>query len=410
MNSNIPPKLVKVHFLYSQSTIPPGCRKPRAEVKRDGEIIVEIACPTSADAPVALKATGNSRVGAWAVEYRWFQGQLWAAVNTNIDGSPSARTSGGSDFRWPVIPDVIDIRQEYFNDFNLLGMVPQYAVDGRDETEAAIRAWAKSEIVIDGDTYRPTYERCYEIATFGLGGNFGGTAVFSSSSGRGGRQFSLLERERVLEEATEVARIRGDTGSLPMAVNGDVNWEVLMPEVLTVRAGLKAYRVHLNAVVRVPVEIDAAGSQLEAIDLATDRVDLYGMFSGHSCEYAEEIVSVLVDEVGDSDHLHSRFYDPGTRPEQGTWVLEKATSFPRGADLSREIGFLDEGRDQGFPRSAEGYAAHAAVKELAGNWADAIRDGYSGNLLSDIDTTVALLMQFKERAKAILPAQVTQGA
>ncbi|MBR8292454.1 hypothetical protein [Burkholderia cenocepacia] len=169
-------------------------------------------------------------------------------------------------------------------------------------------------------------------------------------------------------------------------------------------------RIHLNAVVRVPVEIDAAGSQLEAIDLATERVDLYGMFGGQQYEYAEEIVSVLVDEVGDSDHLNSRFYDPGTRPEQAAWVLEKATSFPRGADLSREIGFLEEGREQGFPRSAEGYAAHAAVKELAGNWADALRDGYSGNLLSDIDTTVALLMQFKERAKAILPPQVTQGA
>ncbi|QUN45020.1 hypothetical protein KEH59_01935 (plasmid) [Burkholderia contaminans] len=67
MNSNIPPKLVKVLFLYSQSTIPPGCRKARTEVKRDGEIIVEIASLTSADAPVALKATGNSQgvTGKW---------------------------------------------------------------------------------------------------------------------------------------------------------------------------------------------------------------------------------------------------------------------------------------------------------------------------------------------------------
>jgi hypothetical protein len=126
-----------VLFLYSQSTIPPGCRKARTEVKRDGEIIVEIASLTSADAPVALKATGNSQGGDWKVDYRWFQGQLWAAVNTNIDGSPSARTSGGSNFRWPSIPDVIDIRREYFNDFNLLGTVPHYSVDGRAVVSSA---------------------------------------------------------------------------------------------------------------------------------------------------------------------------------------------------------------------------------------------------------------------------------
>jgi hypothetical protein len=91
-------------------------------------------------------------------------------------------------------------------------------------------------------------------------------------------------------------------------------------------------------------------------------------------------------------------------------VQAKLVSFPPEADLSREIGMAEAGRETVFPHSAEGYAALAAVKELESNWTDAIRDGYQGNLLADIDVTIDLLNRFKERAKAILPPHTTQGA
>lgn len=408
MNSNHPVKLVKVLFVYNETVIPPRCRKPRTELRRDGEVIVEIPDLTNVDVPIAMKATGQHLIDGrlWAVDYRWFDGRLWVAVSTGTDGSPL----GATDRTWPDLRDVVDLRRQDDNQDQFFGYSGPYVVENREQTEASIRAWARDFVLVDGRCYRPTFERCYEVSTFGIGRNHGSTAVLSTFAAGEGRKFSLLERTRALEAGTRVALSRGDTDSLPMTVNGDVDWEVLMPEVLTVPTGLSAYRVHLNAVVRVPVVVHAAASQLDAIEKALTETNLHQMFRSHACEYADEIISVLVDEEGDEDYRNSRIYDPGTKPGQGEWVPAKLVSFPPEADLSREIGMAEAGRETVFPHSAEGYAALAAVKELESNWADALRDGYQGNLLADIDVTIELLNRFKERAKAILPPHTTQGA
>ncbi|QMI49882.1 hypothetical protein [Burkholderia sp. MBR-1] len=80
----------------------------------------------------------------------------------------------------------------------------------------------------------------------------------------------------------------------------------------------KAYRVHLYAVVRVPIDVPSAASQLDAISKAERSVNLHADFNRG--EYAEEIVGVLVDEQGDEDYLNSRNYV--TSKESGTWIEE----------------------------------------------------------------------------------------
>ncbi|MBB5546561.1 hypothetical protein [Paraburkholderia fungorum] len=412
MNSNFPHKLVKVLFVYNESSIPPRCRKPRTELKRDGEIVLEIPDLTDAEAPIALRATGRRLTddALWRVDNRWFDGRLWVSVSTDTDGSPRARKVGSTNYGWPALRDVIDLRRPHDNQDHEMGYSGPYVVGDRDQTEASIRAWGNSILLVNGQCHRPTFERSYQVSTFGLGSNHGGTAVFSTSAGRSGREFSLLERDRALEEGTRVARRRGDTQSLPMTINSDVNWEVLMPEVLTVPTGLNAYRVHLNAVVRVPVEVPAAASQLEAIGKAIEETNLDQLFRSHAYEYADEIVSVLVDEAGDEDYLNSQFYDPGMKPGEGEWVQGKVVSFPSDVALSREIGVSEANRETVFSQSLHGYAALAAVKEIEASWSDALRDSYQGNLLADIDKTIELLNRFKERAKAILPPHTTLGA
>jgi hypothetical protein len=412
MNSNLSHKLVKVLFTYREDVIPKRCRIPRAELRLDGELLVEIPSLPAADVPVALVASGIRLTDGvkWSVCYRWFRGRMWVDINTGQDGSPEPRHVRGTNYHWPEIPDQIDLRRQHHNENHEMGYLGPFAVGTREETEASIRDWANNFILVDHVCHRPTFERSYQIATFGLGKNHGSTALFSTPAGGNGREFSLLERDRALAEATRVAQSRGDTQSLPMDVNGGINWEVLMPEVLTVPTGLSAYRVHLNAVVRVPVDVPAAASQLDAIDKAVKETNLHQIFRYRSYEYAEEIVSVLVDVVGDEEYAESRVYDPGMKPGQGAWVPAKVVSFPCDADLSREVSLSEPGRDTVFPQSTEGYAALAAVTELEANWSDALRDGYQGNLLADIDGTIELLNRFKERAKAILPKHTTQGA
>jgi hypothetical protein len=83
------------------------------------------------------------------------------------------------------------------------------------------------------------------------------------------------------------------------------------------------YDVHIFAVVRVKVAGIGAESQTEAIVKAEDSVDLYrlfhnpGAFSVEAAEFADGISHYLVDEVGDSTHERSRFYET-----DGTTVLD----------------------------------------------------------------------------------------
>lgn len=70
------------------------------------------------------------------------------------------------------------------------------------------------------------------------------------------------------------------------------------------------YVVHRYIVVRQPIAVEAE-SQLAAIDLADEaEVDL------RACFDAEETVGYLVDEVGDSEYVHTRYFDKDRNPEQ----------------------------------------------------------------------------------------------
>lgn len=65
------------------------------------------------------------------------------------------------------------------------------------------------------------------------------------------------------------------------------------------------YRVHVMAVIRVPFEVEAKG-QVEAAEKAADMTWGSGNLTG---EFADEITSFLVDEVGDEEYDRSRWYE-----------------------------------------------------------------------------------------------------
>lgn len=80
------------------------------------------------------------------------------------------------------------------------------------------------------------------------------------------------------------------------------------------------YRVHLYAVVRVPVDDIEADSQLEAVEKAENGVNLHHELDHYGNEWAEEIVYAMVDEEGDEEYDNSRWYDntsEGWRREPG---------------------------------------------------------------------------------------------
>ncbi len=70
------------------------------------------------------------------------------------------------------------------------------------------------------------------------------------------------------------------------------------------------YIVHIYATVRVPVNIEAS-SPLEAARRAENEVNLYDKLSYDECEYADEIISFLVDEISEGGEVvKSYFFHP----------------------------------------------------------------------------------------------------
>jgi hypothetical protein len=75
------------------------------------------------------------------------------------------------------------------------------------------------------------------------------------------------------------------------------------------------YNVHIYATVRVKVCGVEANSQVEAMKMAEVNTDLHELFpyktqaDGTETEYAEEVTGYLVDQHGDEEYTHTRYYD-----------------------------------------------------------------------------------------------------
>lgn len=230
----------RILFSFTESVIPPRCRKPRLVTRNDGEVDVEITELTREQAPVAIRASGTTltRDLAFAYDLRWWDGQLWTPVSLDSNGEPRGRTSGQDNWDWPALPEVLDLRQGGRNQCYTYEFHGTFGSNPREEVEAEIQAFAKRHVVIDGIPHRVAPEPRYVVMTFGLGSNHGGTAVMVDShfntNIRTESYFGLLELEAALVYATKVAQERRDTKNLPMQYHG-TKFEVLMPEVVTVR-------------------------------------------------------------------------------------------------------------------------------------------------------------------------------
>lgn len=146
-------------------------------------------------------------------------------------------------------------------------------------------------------------------------------------------------------------RFNAVDGSLVEAYALDQNGQPwgCMPETEQ-KAEAKAYRVHLYAVVRVPVEISEASSQLEAIQKAESQTNLQTAFL--SGEFADDVVSVLVDEVGDEEYLKSTTYLPdgktgGWKPEHSCELdVDSQTNLQRASVLLVQIQQMKQLQDE----------------------------------------------------------------
>lgn len=151
--------------------------------------------------------------------------------------------------------------------------------DGEDFTEKSIvvdddtkdwvkciRQKAKKYLIHDGKVYEECGEPMYNITTFGLGHNHGGTGFFIAYDYNpnisSDHYFSALEREEAIAYGKSVAARRGDTDSIAGMGEHDMI-EVLMPE-LVKRNPHKEHGKGCSLINSIESMIEGTDSSMEA--------------------------------------------------------------------------------------------------------------------------------------------------
>ncbi len=169
------------------------------------------------------------------MEIRYHDGELWKAVRK----SDIVHRGGG----WMSVADIEDNLRfvarsnfQYGDDqSDQFGNDSVINEDDKIVMETAIRIAADSYIVFDSKVWRKCGEPMYNIHTFGLGHNHGGTGFFIEYSYNSNisakNYFNALEREKAIAYGRMVAERRGDTDSIDRIGDGK-KIEVLMPELV----------------------------------------------------------------------------------------------------------------------------------------------------------------------------------
>lgn len=242
-------QITREYTQVDRGVIPPRCRKPRDIFHEGRTTVVEVREVTAAQAPVAFRVRNIQR-DSWD-ELRWHDGQLWSKY---LPWSGQTEDSIAGSKHFPA-----DIRKHsgYGGTF-----------DSDEEAHAAYEEWARRYLIVDGVVYQRSGEPRYYVATYGLGGNHGGTALSVDSGFHPNikmlNYFTAAQFEQAREAAIRVALDRGDTKSAERLRTQEPDIQLLIPEAQTlVIPG--TYTVTIEYTDRVTLDIVA-----DTIDDARD--------------------------------------------------------------------------------------------------------------------------------------------
>lgn len=234
---------IKILFSYVENEIPHRCRLARPVRYHDGEIELDIPEIESNEAPVAIRSNGKTNIDdtPFQLEYNWWKNRLWTNVESDgIEPCFDKETKVPTHFL--QYPSTLDLRSDSRLENFDFGIYLANASSSKQQAINYLKEWSSDQLIIDGNRYQPTGEPRYVVMTFGLGRNHGATACMMDARKNpnigDSAYFNLLERDKAIERATEVAMNRGDSKSLPIAPHGP-SWEVLIPEAIRLNIPIK---------------------------------------------------------------------------------------------------------------------------------------------------------------------------
>lgn len=252
---------IKVDYSYTQRFLPSKRhRKLRFREMKD-TMVIDIKELTVDEFPIAFIVhdmlsvydgaksyddfvDGKSEYKMFAEEIRTYKGQLRKPVRITHGAAISTLFENYSYIiknieHWLRLTELNDINSFPFTDnsdeFNENSIIVN---DNKEEIKKHIRNMTKSYIYCDGKFWSVCGEPRYDITTFGLGHNHGGTGFFITEFYNENipakNYFNALQRGKAIAYGKSVALNRGDTESVDK-IGEFCNIEVLMPELVKVK-------------------------------------------------------------------------------------------------------------------------------------------------------------------------------
>lgn len=199
---------IKTWIKYEESYLPPRCRKLRY---RECEDFVDVNLREVDGSELKLAFEDNSFEGKGKIYL--YKGKLWCKTKINPNTLKSVQEKDGNV---QSALDYLIYCHEHCSTYFRHSFDRERGEDTSRETVLKIaRDSMKGYILVDGELYGQTSEPRYEINTFGLGHNHGGTGLFCVYGYNPNickdRYFSALEGEQAVAYANKVAEGRGDT-------------------------------------------------------------------------------------------------------------------------------------------------------------------------------------------------------
>lgn len=197
---------IKTWIKWYESYLPPRCRKLRY---RECEEYVDINLAETTMENMKLAFEDNSYSGNGKIYF--FRKKLWTKAKITDICAPSDKD------RYATPLDALIYWWERSSWF-----FPRAWRDGEHPDKKHMVAVARKEtrdfLLVDGELYKVISEPRYEVVTFGLGHNHGGTGMFCSYNYNPNickdNYFSALQGEQAVAYANKVAAGRGDTNDI----------------------------------------------------------------------------------------------------------------------------------------------------------------------------------------------------
>lgn len=194
---------IRTWIKYEESYLPPRCRKLRY---RECEDFINVTLKEVDPAELQLAFEDNSYSGKGKIFF--YHGKLW---------SKQKMWSGAEEHGCKTALEWLVWCHENCSTFFKFSFDREHY--GEDTSREAVikvaRNSVKNYILVDGELYTRTAEPRYEIITFGLGHNHGGTGMFCeyhyNPNIRKDNYFPATEGEAAVAYANKIAAERGDT-------------------------------------------------------------------------------------------------------------------------------------------------------------------------------------------------------